>query len=132
MKRPLHLHLFLATIVLVLCAFLMPPSLHAAGSPAGEAGGFTARGEILDLACYVAHGAKGPQHQTCAQKCAEQGQPIGLLAGDGKVYVLFADHANAAPYDTAKSLAGSKAEVKGELASRDGINGVTVLSVKKL
>jgi hypothetical protein len=132
MKRPLHFHLVLASIVVVLCVFLMPPFLHAAPSPAGETGGFSARGEILDLACYVAHGAKGPQHQTCAQKCAEQGQPIGLLAEDGKVYLLFADHANAAPFDTAKSLAGSKAEIKGDLASKDGINGVTVLAVKKL
>lgn len=92
----------------------------------------TVSGEILDLACYIAHGGKGPDHQKCARKCAEQGQPIGLLESDGKVYILYADHAEGAPYDKARKLAGSRAEIKGEPASKDGIYGLTVHDVKKL
>lgn len=98
-------------------------------------GGGTAtvvRGEILDLACYVAHGGKGPEHAKCALKCAEQGQPIGLLADDGKVYVLFADHADGTAFGKAKRLAGKRAEIRGETAARDGITGLTVLAVSPL
>lgn len=97
------------------------------GSP-----GVTLTGEILDLACYLSHGAKGPEHASCAQKCAEMGQPIGLAATDGKVYVLMADHADASAFTQAKSFAGRKVEIKGQVAAKDGMNGLTVLAVKTL
>jgi len=97
---------------------------------AAESADVTLTGEILDLACYVGHGAKGPEHASCAAKCAEMGQPIGLAGSDGKVYVLVADHADAAPFTKAKSMAGKKVEIKGEVASKDGINALTVHAVK--
>ncbi len=99
----------------------------AAGSP-----GVTLSGEVLDLACYIAHGGKGPEHAACAVKCAEMGQPIGLAASDGKVYLLLADHADSSAFTKAKSLAGTKVEIKGQVAAKDGMNGLTVLSVKAL
>ncbi|HEV8703177.1 MAG TPA: hypothetical protein VGV60_18050 [Candidatus Polarisedimenticolia bacterium] len=111
-------------------------SLHDASiivrAHGGAAADVTLGGEILDLACYVAHGGRGPDHQKCALKCAEQGQPIGLLGSDGKIYVLFADHADGSAYGKARMLAGSNVEIKGEPASKGGINGLTVHDVKKL
>lgn len=120
--------------IIVACALLILAVLGLFADDKGQGGGsaITVTGEILDLACYVAHGAKGPQHQKCAAKCAEQGQPIGLLAQDGKVYILFADHADSSAYEKAKTLAGKNAEIKGEPAARDGINGLTVLAAKPL
>src|SRR5262249_47185595 len=50
------------------------------------------QGEVLDLACYIAHGASGAGHADCAKECAKGGQPMGLLSADGTVYVLLADH----------------------------------------
>lgn len=94
--------------------------------------GVTLTGEIVDLACYLARGGKGPEHAACAAKCAEMGQPIGLAASDGKTYLLMADHADTSAYTKAKSLAGSKVEIKGQVAARDGMNGLTVLGVKTL
>lgn len=117
--------------IVVATALLHDPSLIVRAH-GGAAADITLGGEILDLACYVAHGGKGPEHQKCAQKCAEQGQPIGLLGSDGKVYVLFADHADGSAYGKARMLAGSKVEIKGVPASKDGINGLTVHDVKKL
>ncbi len=120
--------------IVVACALLTIPVMGPFSADKGHAGGgtITVTGEILDMACYVAHGAKGPEHQKCAAKCAEQGQPVGLLTADGKVYILFADHADSSAYEKAKSLAGRNAEIKGEEASRDGINGLTVLAAKPL
>jgi hypothetical protein len=118
--------------------FLIPAALVlalAAGAASahdhGEAANLTVTGEILDLACYIAHGGKGAQHAKCALKCAEQGQPLGLLAGDGKVYLLLADHADLTAYNKAKTLAGQQVEIKGEAASRDGLTGLTVLAVRR-
>lgn len=90
----------------------------------------TLTGEIVDLACYIGHGAAGSQHAGCAAKCAEMGQPIGLKASDGKLYLLVADHADTSGFTKAKTLAGKNVEVKGEAAAKDGVNSLTVHEVK--
>ena len=99
-------------------------------SHAAESSDVTLTGEVLDLACYITHGAKGPEHAPCAAKCASMGQPIGLAASDGKVYILVADHADSDPFTKAKSMAGKKVEIKGEVAAKDGMNSLTVHAVK--
>lgn len=110
----------------------IPAATAAAAEKAAGSPGVTLTGEVLDLACYIAHGGKGPEHAACAAKCAEMGQPIGLAASDGKVYLLLADHADSSAFTKAKSLAGRKVEIRGPVAAKDGMNGLTVLSVKAL
>lgn len=46
-------------------------------------------GEIIDLSCYLQVGKHGDKHRDCGQKCARNGQPIGLLTEDGTVYTLM-------------------------------------------
>ena len=45
-------------------------------------------GEIVDLSCYLQVGKHGDKHRDCGQKCVRNGQPVGLLAEDGTVYLL--------------------------------------------
>ena len=96
----------------------------------GEAA--TVKGEVLDLACYVSHDAHGDDHAKCAERCVKGGQPMGLLAEDGTVYVLFADHADDAAYKQAQSYAGKTVEVSGPMAEKAGMKGITVHAVKEL
>jgi hypothetical protein len=49
----------------------------------------TVTGEILDFSCYLQIGKHGEKHRSCAQKCFTAGQPIGLLAEDGTMYMLM-------------------------------------------
>jgi hypothetical protein len=49
----------------------------------------TVNGEILDFSCYLQIGKHGEKHRSCAQKCFTAGQPIGLLADDGTMYMLM-------------------------------------------
>ena len=49
----------------------------------------TVVGEIIDFSCYLQIGKHGDKHRDCAQKCFRNGQPIGLLAQDGTVYMLM-------------------------------------------
>ena len=35
----------------------------------------TVRGEVIELECYLASGARGPGHAACARKCIEAGRP---------------------------------------------------------
>ena len=46
-------------------------------------------GEIVDFSCYIQLGKHGEKHRSCGQKCVQQGQPIGLLAKDGTLYMLM-------------------------------------------
>ena len=46
-------------------------------------------GEIIDLSCYLQVGKHGDKHRGCGQKCAMNGQPIGLLTKDGGVFMLI-------------------------------------------
>jgi hypothetical protein len=49
----------------------------------------TVTGEIIDLSCYLQLGKHGEKHVACGKKCLAAGQPIGLLAKDGSVYMLM-------------------------------------------
>ena len=118
--------LLFVSIAFALASFL-PASAAEKGAVSSDV---TLRGEIVDLACYIGHGAKGPDHQQCAEACARMGQPLGLLAADGSLYVLVADHQDAAPFQKAKELAGRQAELTGETAQKDGVRTLTVHAAK--
>src|SRR6266550_2203253 len=49
----------------------------------------TVTGEVIDLSCYLQVGKHGDKHKDCGQKCARNGQPIGVLLEDGSVYMLI-------------------------------------------
>ena len=89
----------------------------------------TVTGEVLDMSCYIDHGAIGEKHAACAKKCIASGLPVGIKANDGKTYLLIGDHkpANAElADDAAKTIT-----VKGKAVSRDGINMIENAVVQK-
>ena len=92
----------------------------------------TVQGEVLDMSCYVAHDGKGPGHAACAAKCMKDGQPVGLLAKDGTVYLLFADHGDTSAFAKTKELVAKNVEIAGAPADKGGIKGITVKAVKAL
>src|SRR5690348_4033357 len=49
------------------------------GKPNPGAVATTKVGEIVDFSCYLQVGKHGEKHRGCAQKCFQNGQPIGLL-----------------------------------------------------
>lgn len=51
-------------------------------------------GEVIDVSCYLQVGKHGDKHRDCGQKCARNGQPIGLLLNDGTVYTLIDEEHN--------------------------------------
>ena len=87
-------------------------------------------GEVVDLACYLSKGLKGRRHKQCAELCAKKGLPIGVLTDAGDVYLLIEDHDNPAPYESAKELAGERAEVTGKKFTKGGVASVLVSGVK--
>jgi hypothetical protein len=108
---------------------LLPLAVHAEDMPMSGAGTghmaksgseITVTGEVLDMACYLDHGAHGDGHAACAEKCISSGLPVGLKTTDGTVYLLIGQHMPAN-----KELAQYAAKtitVKGKFVSRDGMN----------
>ena len=112
--------------------FVAPAALKAEEEGHSHGKEIAVQGEILDLACFVPHDGQGEGHAACARKCLKEGQPMGLLATDGTVYLLFGDHDDTAAYNQAKELAGNKVEIKGEPSSKGSLKGITVHSVRAL
>ena len=86
----------------------------------------TVKGEVVDLACYLAQGKRGPEHKSCAQMCAKGGVPIGLLTSSGELYLLIDDHADSSPYEAAKKLAGDNAQISGKKYVKNGMASIQV------
>jgi len=94
--------------------------VRAAEEHGMASGDVTVKGEVLDMACYLDHGASGEKHAECAQTCISSGLPVGLKGSDGKTYLVIGQHktlnSELAP------LAAKMVTIKGKLVSRDGIN----------
>ena len=120
-------------ITTIALALAMATSLSLGASSLGRAaesghGGVKASvtGELVDMGCYVAHGAKGVKHTECASKCIMGGMPMGLLTAKGQLYVMTMDHANADPYNKAKEWAGKQVKVTGPINTRNGVKVIDV------
>ena len=97
-------------------AVALPTRNFAAEESAGSTQTIT--GEVVDLMCYLDHGAKGEKHKGCAEKCIASGGPVGILSGD-QVYLIVGEHA---PMN--KELASKAAQtvtVKGKVVERSGM-----------
>ena len=87
--------------------------------PANAADEVSAKtGEVVDLLCYLDHGASGEAHSACAQKCIASGLPVGLKTADG-TYLLVGSHK---PMNKElAALAAQTITVKGKIVEKDGI-----------
>jgi len=114
------------SVAVVVAGLVAAWSVQAAEKASTEV---TVKGEVLDMACYLDHGAKGEKHAQCAQTCIESGLPVGIKGEDGKTYLLIGEHKplnkDLAPY------ADKTITVKGKLVSRDGINMIANAEIVK-
>ena len=92
----------------------------------------TITGEIVDLACYLGHGAKGAKHADCAKECLTKGYPMGLLTKKGSLYLLVNNHEKQAAYETAKKLASKLVKVTGDMSHKGGLKALIVDKVEKV
>ena len=104
---------------------------HAAEGKSEAAGAKkTITGEVVDMGCYLGHGAKGEGHIACATKCINNGMPMGLLTSDGKLFLLTMNHDNPDPYNKIKEMAGKTVAVTGAAMARSGMSAIDVTDFK--
>jgi hypothetical protein len=119
-------------VVVAFSAGLVLSPLALAAEPSKEksdaAGTQEVTGEVVDMMCYIDHGAHGDKHATCAKKCITNGGPVGIKAAD-KTYLIIGNHqpmnAELAPY-AAKTIT-----VKGKVVERDGISMIENAEIVK-
>ena len=100
-------------------------ALFAHDEPAGGTQVIT--GEVVDLACYLGSGERGPNHRECAEKCISSGLPVGIKTTDTLYIAITGEHGPA----NAKlaSLASKTVEAEGTVSERDGVH---LIAIKKV
>jgi hypothetical protein len=97
----------------------------------------TVTGEIVDFSCYLQIGKHGDKHRSCAQKCFQNGQPIGLLTSTGTLYMLMEEEHDPRRdgmgifRQAAIDHAGHVMEVTGTESSVNGFNALYVTGFLK-
>lgn len=115
-----------AALISAAPAFAHEGEKHEAGTKAKE---IAVTGEVIDLVCYIDHGATGAEHADCAQKCIAMGLPVGIKTANGETYMLIGEHkpinGKLAP------LAAKTITVKGKAVERDGIHMIENAAIVK-
>ena len=123
----------LAAAILVsvsLTVLLMKWLEHRHGSVPG-AQEIVVTGEVLDMTCYIAYNLSGPDHAECAKVCIRSGEPAGIKAQDGRVYLLTGEPGHSVNAELAE-YAAKIVTIKGKQTVRDGFAQLQVEEVRKL
>ena len=88
-------------------------------------------GEVLDMTCYIASNLSGPDHAECARVCIRSGEPAGIKAQDGKVYLLTGEPGHSVNEELA-DYAAQVVTIKGKQTVRDGFAQLQVEEIRKL
>ena len=103
---------------------------HEMGKEKGQ-GDVTAKGEVVDMACYMGHGTRGSEHKDCAEMCVKGGMPMGLVTDKGDVYLLLEDHTNKEAYQSLKGMTAQQVKVMGDLSKKGGVQAIIVEKAAK-
>ena len=88
----------------------------------------TVRGEILDMACYIAYNYSGPDHAACARDCIRKGLPVGIKDADGKTYLLIG--ATKPVNNELADYAAKTVTIRGKMSIRDGFAQLEVEDIR--
>lgn len=100
-------------------------------SPVAGAQEILVTGEVLDMTCYIANNLSGPDHAECARVCIRSGEPAGIKAQDGKVYLLTGEPGHSINAEVA-DYAAKIVTIKGTQTMRDGFAQLQVKEIRKL
>ena len=132
MKRILVVAAVLTMAFAAMAAAQCTPTAKAAtpaAKPAAEmAKTTTLTGEVVDLSCYMGHGAKGMDHAKCATGCITKGQPVGFLTTDGALYVILGQNHETANKQVV-DFAGKKSTITGTVKDQNGLKAIELASI---
>jgi hypothetical protein len=89
----------------------------------------TVKGEVVDLWCYMDHGARGQKHKACAVACAKMGNPIGIVDSKGNVYVAVGSELHQPDRERLIDKMAQEVTVTGTVVSRGGMKMIYVKTI---
>jgi hypothetical protein len=89
----------------------------------------TVKGEVVDLWCYMDHGARGEKHKACAVACAKMGNPIGIVDSEGNVYVAVGAGLHQPYRDELIEKMAQQVTATGTVVSRGGMKMIYIKSI---
>ncbi|HTL59963.1 MAG TPA: hypothetical protein VL361_30100 [Candidatus Limnocylindrales bacterium] len=122
----MRIKLFKISVALGLSTVLLVPVINFAADE--KAATQTIKGEVVDLMCYLDHGAKGEKHRGCAEKCIKSGGPVGLLTDD-QLYLVIGDHKPM--NEELAPKAGETITLKGKVVERNGMKMIENAELEK-
>ncbi len=119
-----------AVVAFVVFTLLVVAITQAQDKAMKGTGETTLTGEVVDVSCYLGHGAKGEGHKACAVSCAKAGGALGILTSKGMLYVsLMPDDHKGGPNEKLMAFIAQNVKVEGTVKSGGGVNGIVVKSV---
>ena len=88
----------------------------------------TLSGEVIDVMCYLGHGASGKGHADCGKKCIDSGLPVAIKSGGQLYLAAMADHTPA--NQALASLAGEQVTVQGSVLEKDGQRVILISKIE--
>ena len=111
----------------VLALFALP--LAAQGHAEAAGNDMTITGQVVDLNCHTTNGLSGPTHKACAQACAKQGVPLGILASDGTIYLPVSSKPGDPQNSKLEPYAEGKVKVTGKHRMVSGLHTIEIKTV---
>ena len=122
MRTRVNVVLLGAVVMLAACA------LFAFAQPKGQE--VTIQGELVDLWCYMASGARGAEHKACAVACAKAGNPIGIVDAEGNVYLCMGGKDKDPAREMLIEKMADTVTVTGIVVKKGGMQAVFISSLK--
>jgi hypothetical protein len=106
--------------------------LMAQGVQAFAADVKTIKGEVVDVSCYVAAGARGADHKTCALSCLQAGEPAGIVEEKtGNLYVVVTEDHSTNPSQKMIPYVAKMVEATGTISEKGGIRTINIKDIKE-
>jgi len=87
-------------------------------------------GEVVDLWCFVDHGAHGATHKACGVACAQGGNPIGIVDSKGKIYLIMNSEKHGGSRDNLIEHMADTVTATGKVVSKGGLQVLYVDTIK--
>jgi hypothetical protein len=115
--------------IIVMCLVLL---LGAGIVSAQDMKSSTIKGEVIDISCYLAAGAKGMEHKDCATTCMKAGQPAGILeTGTGNIYLAVTSDHMSNPAMKLLPFVAKEVEVTGAVSEKNGMRTIDIKEIKE-
>ncbi len=85
--------------------------------------------EVIDVACFIAKGAKGEEHQGCAAKCIGEGGELALLQ-EGSLYIPV-DKSYHSARKQFVTKGGEMVKVRGKKVEKSGLRYIVLEDTEK-